>query len=80
MRCRVRVGFYLHFSSTEVYEPGTLIDLSLEEFSRFAHQLELAEPPLTSRRLPPGALAAEEEPVEEEPLIKKELKRAKVQS
>lgn len=64
MKCRVRVGFYLHFDSTTVYEPGTILDLTEEEFSRFAHQLELVE----------------EEPIEEEHLDKpKELKRAKVQ-
>lgn len=48
IRCKVRAGFYLHFSLNQIHQPGTILDLSDEEFSRFAHQLELVKEPVES--------------------------------
>lgn len=43
VKCKVRDGFFVHLGEDKIANPGTILDLTLEEFSRFAHQLELVE-------------------------------------
>lgn len=45
MKYRVREGFFVHLAEDKIASPGTILELSSAEFSRFAHQLELVEVP-----------------------------------
>ena len=49
MKYKVRGEFYVHFEG-QVFEPGAEVDLTDEQAMLYAHQIEPAEAPKTSRK------------------------------